>query len=40
MTRVRGIGETTARLLARAAVDGVSPAAAVDALVASRLAEA
>jgi leucine dehydrogenase len=40
MTRVRGIGETTARLLACAAVDGVSPAAAVDALVASRLAKA
>jgi glutamate dehydrogenase/leucine dehydrogenase len=39
MARVHGIGDTTARLLARAAADGVSPSTAVDALVARRLAK-
>jgi leucine dehydrogenase len=38
MAQVRGIGATTARLLARAAADGISPAAAVEGLVARRLA--
>jgi glutamate dehydrogenase/leucine dehydrogenase len=40
MARVHGIGETTARLLARATDGGVSPAAAIDALVATHLAKA